>query len=80
MGWVVATCGRMPKVLGWTLIISGGGYVASAFVDYGLADSPTWLVDVFAAPATVGEFWIIGYLLIKGLPEKTAVPMGPHGG
>ena len=65
MGWVVATSGRMPKALGWILIASGVGYVASAFVQYGISDAPTWIVEALAGPATIGEFWIIGYLLVK---------------
>jgi hypothetical protein len=67
MGWAVLTSRRTPKALGWILIISGVGYIASAFVAYGVSDAPSWLVDGLTAPATIGEFWIIGYLLVKGL-------------
>ena len=66
MGWAAATSGRFPRALGWILIAGGVGYVASAFVDYAV-DAPTWLVDALAIPATVGEFWMIGYLLVVGL-------------
>jgi hypothetical protein len=38
----------------------------SAFVEYAV-DAPTWLVDALAIPATVGEFWMIAYLLVVGI-------------
>jgi hypothetical protein len=73
MGYVVVTSGCMPKALGWVLIVGGVGYVLSAFVSYASADLPSWLVDGLTVPATIGEFWMIGYLLILGIrPPKPA--------
>ena len=66
MGWVAATSGRFPRTLGWILIAGGLGYVVSAFVEYAV-DAPTWLVDGLAFPATVGELWMIAYLLLVGI-------------
>ena len=66
MGWVASTSGRFPRALGWILVAGGLGYVLSAFVDYA-ADAPTWLVDALLIPATVGEFWMIAYLLVVGI-------------
>mgnify|MGYP007020065700 CR=1 FL=1 len=48
------------------LVAGGVGYVTSAFVDYAV-DAPAWLVDALAIPATVGELWMIGYLLVVGI-------------
>jgi hypothetical protein len=56
MGTAVLNTGLMPKALGWLLIVSGVGYVLHAFLRF----------DPLAFPATIGEFWIIGYLLIFG--------------
>jgi Domain of unknown function (DUF4386) len=67
MGWVAATSGRFPRSLGWTLVLGGVGYIASAFVQYGVQDAPTSLVDVLTIPATLGEFWMIAYLLVFGI-------------
>jgi Domain of unknown function (DUF4386) len=67
MGWVAATSGRFPRPLGWTLVLGGLGYIASAFVQYGVQDASTSLVDVLTIPATVGEFWMVAYLLVFGL-------------
>ncbi|MEQ6900349.1 DUF4386 domain-containing protein [Nocardioides sp. YIM 152588] len=75
MGWGAITSGRFPVVLGWILVAGGLGYVLSAFAGYGLADAPGWLVDVLAFPATIGEFWILGYLLVRGIrPQAGATP------
>jgi len=67
MGWVAVTSARFPRVLGWTLVVGGVGYLVSGLLAYGLTDAPSWLTEGLAFPATIGEFWMIGYLLIKGL-------------
>ncbi len=67
MGWAVLTSGRMPKPLGWILVVGGVGYVLSAIVVHVWADAPAALIESLPVPATVGEFWMIGYLLVKGI-------------
>lgn len=65
MGYIIVSSQRMPVWLGRTLILGGAGYIASAFLSYA-GFSTSWL-DMLTIPATVGEFWIIGYLLIFGI-------------
>lgn len=65
MGWCVLRTVTMPRALGWVLIVGGVGYVLSAFVRY-LVPEAGALVDLAALPATVGEVWIIVYLLLRG--------------
>lgn len=72
MGWAVITSSAMPRALGWILVVGGIGYVASAFAKYALVDAPAVLVEGLSLLATVGEFWIIGYLLIKGIRPDAA--------
>jgi len=72
MGWVAVTSARLPRLLGWILVVGGVGYVVSGLIGYGIADAPGWLVEGLAFPATVGEFWMIGYLLIKGIRPATS--------
>lgn len=74
MGYIVLTSGLMPKWLGRILIVGGAGYVASALVKHGIVGAPTWLVEGLTIPATVGEFWMIGYLLIKEIKAPTTEP------
>jgi hypothetical protein len=63
----------MPRVLGWILVVGGVSYVLRTFVSF-LAPPASGLVGVLPLPATVGEVWIIGYLLIKGMPGRPRVP------
>ena len=67
MGHIATTSGLMPRWLGRILVIGGVGYVMSTFVKYGFADAPIWLSNALPMPATVGEFWMIFYLLFKGI-------------
>jgi hypothetical protein len=59
----------MPRPLGWLLVASGVGYVLSAFVLYLVADAGV-VVDLLTIPASIGEFWMIGYLLIRGVNRQ----------
>jgi len=73
MGWLAWRSGYLPRPLGWILMAGGVGYVLSTYVLYlapGLAGSSS----VLTAPATVGEFWMVGYLLWKGVGPRAAAP------
>lgn len=67
MGKAVRTANLAPPALGWTLQIGGVGYVLSALVGHGLPQVPRWAVDCLTIPASIGEFWIMGYLLVFGV-------------
>jgi Domain of unknown function (DUF4386) len=69
MGWLVLRSGWMPRPLGWVLIAGGVGYFVSAFVDYLAPDVPV-VAEALTVPASVGEFWMIGYLLIRGVNRR----------
>lgn len=77
MGYLASSSGRMPKGLGYTLMSGVGGYIASAVLSNGVAGAPGWLVEGLTMPASVGEFWMIGYLLIVGIRRGD---MGWEGG
>ena len=65
MGYIITSTKRMPIWLGRTLIAGGIGYLLSTTVNYLGIESP--LSGYLTIPATVGEFWMIGYLLIFGI-------------
>ncbi|MBX2915828.1 MAG: DUF4386 domain-containing protein [Cyclobacteriaceae bacterium] len=67
MGYIILTSNRMPRGLGFTLIAGGVGYLLSAFLKYGGITGT--FVDVLTIPASIGEFWIVGYLLIFGIRD-----------
>ncbi len=70
MGYIVVNTKRMPIWLGRILIIGGVGYILSAFLKYVGIDAA--IADSLAIPATIGEFWMIGYLLSYGIRAEKA--------
>jgi hypothetical protein len=65
MGYIVISSGRMPIWLGRILILGGIGYLLQTFINcIGIQSS---YINILVIPATVGEFWMIGYLLIYGI-------------
>jgi preprotein translocase subunit Sss1 len=71
MGWLARYSGYMPRPLGGILIIGGIGYILSTFIN-ALTPNLTALADALTIPATIGEFWMIGYLLVTGVRDRTA--------
>jgi hypothetical protein len=65
LGYIINSTKRMPIWLGRTLIAGGIGYLLSTVVNYIGIEIP--LSGYLTIPATVGEFWMIGYLLIFGI-------------
>jgi Domain of unknown function (DUF4386) len=75
MGWLAWRSGYMPRLLGWVLVVGGFGYILSTYVSHlapGLAGSSSALT----VPASVGEFWMVGYLLWKGVRPGAAAQGG----
>lgn len=56
---------KMSKWLGWTLVAGGIGYIVSVFLQILAPELPKSVVENLTILASVGEFWMIGYLLIK---------------
>jgi hypothetical protein len=78
MGRLVLLSGWMPRPLGWILIVGGAAYVLGPFLTY-LTDTRL-AADLVVVPATIGEFWMVGYLLVRGVrvgsPAPAAVTKG----
>jgi len=71
MGWLALRSGYFPRALGWVLVAGGVGYVLSTYV---VAVAPD-LADASYAltlPATVGELWMVGHLLWRGVRPTAA--------
>jgi hypothetical protein len=66
MGFCVLRSGWMPRPLGWTLIAGGVGYLLGAFIVY-LAPEARVVAELLPVPAHIGEFWVVGYLLVRGV-------------
>ncbi len=76
MGYLVLKSGTMPRVLGWVLVTGGVGYVLSSYVGFLFPESGG-LADALVVPATIGEVWIIGYLLTKGTRQPVTAAQAP---
>ncbi len=66
MGWLVVRSRWLPLWLGRLLILGGAGYLLGTFVSYLFPDADL-VAGLMTVPATIGEFWIIGYLIIFGV-------------
>jgi hypothetical protein len=65
MGYIVISSGRMPIWLGRILIMGGIGYLLQTVLQ-SLGVQSSYL-DLLIIPATLGELWMIAYLLIYGI-------------
>ena len=68
MGWLAVHSGWLPRVLGQLLMLGGMGYVLSTFVSYVFANADL-AAGLLTVPATIGELWIVGYLIVFGVRE-----------
>jgi hypothetical protein len=68
MGWLVVRSRWLPQLLGQLLMVGGVGYVLSTFVSYVLANADL-VAGLLTIPATIGEFWILGYLIVFGVRD-----------
>jgi hypothetical protein len=59
---VLALRSGMPRALGWILVAGGVGYILNGFVAY-LAPAAESVNALLPILASVGEFWMIGWLL-----------------
>ena len=66
MGWLAARSRWLPRSLGQLLMVGGAGYVLSTFLGYALPDADL-AAGLLTIPATVGELWIVGYLVLFGV-------------
>jgi hypothetical protein len=71
MGRCVLRSRWMPWLLGWILVVGGMGYVLSGFIN-ALAPGSELVPGLLVMPATVGEFWMIAYLLVRGVARVPA--------
>ncbi len=78
MGWLVLRS-AMPRPLGWLLVVGGLGYVLNAFMIV-LLPNANGVADALLVPSTLGELWMIGYLLVKGMSSKTSRRTNPRRG
>lgn len=72
MGVFAISTRRMPRALGWALVVGGVAYVLGAVLGVVSALAP--VAEVLAYLATVGELWMVGYLLTIGIRYPVLQP------
>jgi len=76
MGWFALSTRRFPRPLGIVLIVGGVGYLLGTLIGAAVPAAPNVLVNSLPLPATVGELWMVGYLLVRGIrPARVAPPL-----
>lgn len=78
MGWLVLRSAWMPRALGHVLVAGGIGYVLGAFLGQ-LVPTAGAVANALTLPATVGEFWMIGYLLWFGVRDHHGLSSAQRG-
>ncbi|MBB5868663.1 uncharacterized membrane protein YhaH (DUF805 family) [Allocatelliglobosispora scoriae] len=67
LGWMAYTSGLFPKALGVTLMLGCVAYLVDLLLRF-LAPALGGEISAFVLiPSVVAEFWMVGYLLIKGV-------------
>jgi hypothetical protein len=66
MGRLALRSGWFPPLLGWVVLAGGAGYLVSAFVQYLRPDADV-VTQLLMVPATIGELWMMAYLLVVSL-------------
>jgi hypothetical protein len=72
MGLAAVRSGAVPPLLGRLLVVGGVGYLLSTFVSQLAPDVPA-VADLLVVPASLGEFWMIGHLLLRGAGARQRV-------
>nr|MDT0656762.1 DUF4386 domain-containing protein [Micromonospora sp. DSM 115978] len=83
LGYLAYTSGMFPRALGVVLMIGCASYLADTLTTFLAPGLGPVFHDIIRAPASIGEFWMILYLLIRGVraipaaarPQR-AVPLG----
>ncbi len=67
MGYMIIKSKRMPIWLGRVIVLGGVGYLIMTVINYLKIDFA--YTRYLNLPATIGEFWMIGYVLIFGIRQ-----------
>jgi hypothetical protein len=76
LGYLAYQSGRFPRVLGILLVGAGGSWIVGTLVAFLWPDLPAVVHTIIAAP-TVAEFWMIAYLVTKGVRAPRPDQLAP---
>lgn len=74
LGHLAFRSGMFPRLLGVLLMIAFVSYLVDTLMRFLLPDLGEVVHEIITAPSTVAEFWLIAYLLIRGVkvPQSSA--------
>ena len=78
LGYLVYRSGMFPRALGVTLIVAGVCYLLDMLLLFLVPDFGAQVNAVLVIPPTIGEVWMAGYLLVKGVrssPREDSAPI-----
>jgi hypothetical protein len=75
VGYLGYRSGLFPKLLSILLVVAGGSWIADTLAGFLFPDLPGFVHAILMAP-TVAEFWLVAYLLVKGvrIPDPDRLP------
>ncbi|MFI6321962.1 DUF4386 domain-containing protein [Nonomuraea sp. NPDC050556] len=65
LGYLAYKSGRFPKALAVLLVVGCAGYIVDMLARFLVPDIAPTIAPFAIIPATVAEFWMVGYLLVK---------------
>lgn len=66
LGYLAYKSGLFPRMLGILLVVAGGAWIVGTLVAFLCPDVPGLVHTIITAP-TAAEFWMVAYLVIKGV-------------
>lgn len=72
LGVLFYRSGYVPRAIGVLLVAAGAGYIVDSLAKFLIADYDGAVRAIFLAPAVIGEFGLIGWLLVKGVDVRHA--------
>lgn len=73
LGYMAYKSARFPKALGVLLIVGCFGYLVDLVAKFLSSEFGAVLSPFVILPAVIAEFWMVGYLLVKGIRPAPAL-------
>jgi Domain of unknown function (DUF4386) len=72
LGYLAYKSGMFPKTLGVLLVVGAAGYLVDMLARFLVPDVGEKIGAFVVIPSAVSEFWMLGYLLVKGVRTPKA--------
>ena len=76
LGFLALRSGLFPRMLSILLVVAGGSWILGTLLAFLAPDLPPVAHTIVTAP-TAAEFWMVGYLLVRGVRAPAPDPLTP---